>query len=153
VSAPAPGTHRDTQQHRTWVSLGYCPYIDRAGTWCSEKAMNERGHTHWAWRMEPGGQHRRGEHLMALAEVVPRSPLLCYTDAEWFAYIEGMVYERSVHYAPSSMRRQFGVTDAAVSACLDCELPYQREMLLLRRCRPPAHVKPITPLERLEAGG
>lgn len=89
---------------------------------------------------------------MAIAEVLPASPLACYTDEEWYAYSDSLAYERSVHYAPSHVRRQFGVTDVMVSACRDCEVPYQRRMLVAGRCQPPAHTRPITPLERLEAG-
>ena len=89
---------------------------------------------------------------MAIARpTAPPSPMPCYSDEEWASYTAGLVYERSVHYAPSSMRRQFGVTDVMVSACLDCDLAYQRQALLNGRCRPPAHDRPITPLERLEA--
>lgn len=89
--------------------------------------------------------------LMAMPALVASSPMACYDDAEWARYTDGLTYERSVHYSPSSMRRQFGVTDAMVSACLDCPVAYQRSMLLVGRCRPPAHDRPITPLERMEA--
>jgi hypothetical protein len=86
------------------------------------------------------------------ATVQPTSPLPCHTDVEWADYTASLAYERSVHYAPSKMRRTFGVTDVMVSACLDCQPEFQRDALVRGLCRPPAHSRPITPLERLDAG-
>jgi hypothetical protein len=52
---PAPGSRWDTPQHRTWVDLGYCPYVNWAGTWCNDRTPTGH-HQHWAHAQEPGGR-------------------------------------------------------------------------------------------------